>query len=143
MPKNKHKSRVDLSRVTSDTPPRSASTSSEVSNQEPCNPNLPLPKLISKVTDKEVVEHLTKNIPEFKDEALYLFNCPEKIGMEPLRDIIINQAKDLKQAPPLVKALVVGLKAGLSYSLREQHQNYIDMFKDMKNIMQESGKLMT
>lgn len=37
---------------------------------------------------------------------------------------------------------MVGLKSGLSYSPREQHQTYIDMFKEMKCIMGESSKVM-
>lgn len=37
---------------------------------------------------------------------------------------------------------MVGLKSGLSYSLREQHQTYIDMFKEIKCIMGESSKAM-
>lgn len=37
---------------------------------------------------------------------------------------------------------MVGLKSGLSYSLREQHQTYIDMFEEMKCIMGESSKVM-
>lgn len=43
----------------------------------------------------------------------------------------------------MVKALVIGTRAGLSYSLREQHKTYLEMFNDMKNVMTESSKLMT
>lgn len=98
-------------------------------------------KQIEKMTDKEMVDHLVKNAPELRDEAL--MQCPEKIGLEPLRDILIHQVKNWKQSSLVIKALVTGIRAGLGYSLRDQHKTYIELFNDMKNVMMESMKLMT
>lgn len=69
--------------------------------------------------------------------------CPEKVGLEPLRDILIHQVKNWKQSSLVIKALVTGIRAGLGYSLRDQHKTYIELFNDMKNVMMESTKLMT
>lgn len=141
------KKKTDLSKMNSDTPPRSMQSNSNTSlpdPQEPGCPNVSFSKQVEKMTDKEVVEHLTNNFPELKDEVRFLLNCPEKIGMEPLRDILINQTKSVRQALQVIKALVTGLKAGLSYSLREQHKTYVQIFNDMRNVMTEChGKLMT
>lgn len=146
MPRQNTKNRVDYSKVNSDTPPTPSSATSNTSMkepQEPCNPSVSFLKQVDKMTDKEVVDHLTKDVPELKDEALFLFNCLEKIGMEPLRDILINQSKTWRQATIVIKALVTGLRAGLNYSLREQHKTYLEMFNDMTNVITESSRLMT
>lgn len=95
------------------------------------------------MTDKEMIEHLSKHVLELKHEAQFLYYCPEKIGLEPLRDILVNQTKTWKQSCIVIKALVVGLKAGLSYSLRAQHNTYLEMFNDMRAVMTECSKLMT
>lgn len=130
MPKSKTK--TDLSSVGSSTPPSkpSTSTSSINSDQNDPEPSEPCQSktTLSKMTDKELTDHLTNSYADIKDEILYLAGCPERIGIEHLRDILISQTKIMRQVAPLVSALVVGLKAGLSYSLRDQHQTYIDLF---------------
>lgn len=91
------------------------------------------------MNDKEMIEHLSKYVPELKDEAQFLYGCPVRIGLEPLRDILVSQTKTWKQSTNVIKALVIGLKAGLSYSLREQHRTYLEMFNDMKTVISESS----
>lgn len=146
MPKRGSKTKIEYSKMSSDTPPGPSKTSSDSSltkeQQEPCQPSMSL-KQIEKMTDKEMVDHLVKNAPELRDEALFLMQCPEKIGLEPLRDILIHQVKNWKQSSLVIKALVTGIRAGLGYSLRDQHKTYIELFNDMKNVMMESTKLMT
>lgn len=80
------------------------------------------------MSDKELVEHLSKTRPDIKEEVKFIANCPERIGIEPLRDILITQTKSPKQVTP--------------YNSSSSCWHYIEMFKDMKNIMHESGKLM-
>lgn len=133
MPRKTSKTKIEYNKMTSDTPPgpsRSASSSSL--NKEPCNPPLSL-KQVEKMTDREMIDHLTKNVPELRDEALFLYQCPEKIGLEPLRDILLHQTKTWKQATIVIKALVTGL----------QHRTYLELLNDMKSVMTESTKLMT
>lgn len=146
MSKKTSKAKIDYTKVTSDTPPKSLSSSStsiNVEQTEPCNPAPSSLRMVDKMTDKEMVEHLSKNVPELKDEGMFLYQCPEKIGLEPLRDILVNQSKTWKQSINIIKAIVVGLKSGLNYSLREQHRSYLEMFGDMKVVMMESSLLMT
>lgn len=146
MNKKNTKSKIDYNKMSSDTPPSpSRSSSSGSINKEPMEqPSVANSlKQVEKMSDKEMIEHLTKNVPELKEEALYLLSCPEKIGLEPLRDILLYKVKNWKQSTMVIKALVTGIRAGLSYSLREQHKTYIEMFNDMKNVMSESSKMMT
>lgn len=60
-----------------------------------------------------------------------------------MRDILLYKIKNWKQSTTIVKALVTGIRAGLSYSLREQHRTYIELINDMKSVMTESSKMMT
>lgn len=92
------------------------------------------------LNDDLLINKLLEKFPNLENEIRYLGNCPEKIGLEPLRDIMISKIRSTKHANVAIQALVTGIRAGLSYSLREQHQNYLDMFKDMKSIMEESAK---
>lgn len=98
---------------------------------------------VKTMTDQEMVDNLVKNAPELKEEALFLMQCPERIGLEPLRDILVYKVKTWKQSSLVVKALVTGIRAGLGYSLRDQHKTYVELFNDMKNVLQESTKLIT
>lgn len=147
MRKKNFKTRFDYTKANSETPPSTSTSTSSGSittePQEPCNPNVSSLRQVKKMNDKEMIEHLSKHVPELKDEAQFLYHCPEKIGLEPLRDILVNQTKTWRQSTIVIKALVVGLKAGLSYSLREQHRTNLEMFNDMRTVMTESSKLMT
>lgn len=146
MPKKGSKTRTDYNKMTSETPPGPSKTASSTSTtkepQETGNASLSL-RQVERMTDKEMIDHLTKNVPELKDEALFLYQCPEKIGLEPLRDILLHQIKNWRQSTLVIRALVTGIRSGLSYSLRDQHRTYLELFNDMKNVMTESTKLMT
>lgn len=146
MSKKTQKLKIDYNKMSSDTPPSPSRSSSSGSitkepSEQPAHVNSL--KQVENMSDQEMIEHLTKNVPELKEEALYLLGCPEKIGLEPLRDILLYKVKNWKQSTMVIKALVTGIRAGLSYSLREQHKTYIEMFNDMKNVMSESSKMMT
>lgn len=147
MSKKNLKIKTDYKTMSSDTPPspsRSSSSGSLCKEPQDQPAVVNSIKQIEKMSDKEMIDHLTKNVPELKEEALYLYGCPEKIGLEPLRDILLYKIKNWKQSTEIiVKALVTGIRAGLSYSLREQHRTYIEMFNDMKSIISESSKMMT
>lgn len=56
------------------------------------------------------MEHLIKEVPQLTDEIKFLYNCPEGIGMDPLRDIPIKQNKGELYAISNIRSLVIGLK---------------------------------
>lgn len=146
MTKKGSRVKTDYQKMSSETPPGpSRSSSSGSLNKEPLEPIGASQSLkqIEKMSDKEMVDHLTKNMPELKDEAMYLYQCPEKIGLEPLRDILLYKIKNWKQSTLVITALVTGIRAGLNYSLRDQHRTYIELFNDMRSVMTESTKMMT
>lgn len=51
-------------------------------------------------TNKELVDYLINTFPDIKEELQFLAGCPERIGIEPLRDILISQTKTSKQVVP-------------------------------------------
>lgn len=122
MPKSITK--TDLSSVGSSTPPSTSSINSDQNDpgpSEPCQPKTTL----SKMTDKELTDHLTNSYPEIKDEILYLAGRPERIGIEHLRDILISQTKNMRQVAHLGESSSCRIERLV---LRDQHQTYIDLF---------------
>lgn len=96
---------------------------------------------VANMNDNEICICLKEAYPELSEELEFLMQCPEKIGMLPMRDLLMYRVRSTKNVVLTVQAMVAGLKAGLSYTLREQHSTYTEMFKEMKNIMTESAKV--
>lgn len=132
MPKSKTK--TDLSSVGPSTPPSKPSTSTSSINtdrndpepSEPCQPKNTLYQ-----------RWLTKSYPDINDEILYLAGCPERIGIEHPRDILISQTKIMRQVAPLVRALVVGLKG---WSLEINIKLILIYFRIWKTSWRNPGK---
>lgn len=55
----------------------------------------------SQKTDKELVDYLINTFSDTKEELRFLAGCPERIGIEPIRDILISQTKTSKQVVPI------------------------------------------
>lgn len=73
MSKKNLKLKTDYNKMSSETPPSpSRSSSSGSIHKEPQEQPLISSSLkqIEKMSDKEMIDHLTKNVPELKEEAL-------------------------------------------------------------------------
>lgn len=106
MVKGTPKAKVDLSSVGSSTPPQKTQTIPPNSSNEPTDSGTSegtgSKVTLSQKTDKELVDYLINTFPaDIKEELQFLAGCPERIGIEPLRDILISQTKTSKQVVPI------------------------------------------
>lgn len=136
--------KLDISIAGSGSPSKPPTPDNEIPTEAPSTKQsfLKDKQAILRKTDKDLMECLIKEFPQLTNEIKFLYGCPEGIGMDPLRDILVRQNKGDQYSISNIKSLVVGLKAGLAYSLRDQHNSYIDMFKELKAVIEEASRVM-
>lgn len=96
---------MDLSSVGSSTPPQKTQTILPNSSNEPTHSGTSegtgSKVTLSQKIDNKLVDYLINTFPDIKEELQFLAGCPERIGIEPLRDILISQTKTSKQVFPI------------------------------------------